>query len=83
MTTEPRSPTPFSPYRLPSETVTISSSLVVRFAVQIRRFQMYHGGVFCDTLLTVFVQKLNVIQRFAEILLQRFVSADVQYIFTA
>ena len=58
-------------------------ALVVRFAVQIRRFQMYHGGVFCDTLLTVFVQKLNVIQRLAEIILQRFVSADVQYIFTA
>ena len=57
--------------------------LVVRLTVQIRRFQMYHGGVFCDMLLTVFVQKLNVIQRFAEIILQRFVSADVQYIFTA
>ena len=44
---------------------------------------MYHSGVLCDMLQIVSVQSLNFIQRFAEILLQRFVIADVQNIVTA
>ena len=52
--------------------------LVVRLAVQICRFELHHGGVVRDSVISAL--RLNLVQRLAEITFQSRVIADVQNI---